>query len=253
MNSQFRAGVPQVYADVDRDKALKQGVPVADVYQTLQAFLGGVYVNQFNRFGRQWRVFLQAEAEDRASPEDIGRFHVRNAGGEMLPLSTVVTPRHIVGPEYTQRFNLFRAAQITGQAAPGYSSGQAMAALEEVAQEVLPREMGYDWADLSTRSGTRRPAESSSHFLVFVFYLCLYILTLSALLYRRPLGDRQGPEAGRERDRGRAAIRAGGHGGQRQARSRAEPEPDQRRERGRGPGELTRWPASSSTARSSPS
>ena len=173
VNSQFRAGVPQVYADVDRDKALKQGVPVADVYQTLQAFLGGVYVNQFNRFGRQWRVFLQAEAEDRASPEDIGRFHVRNEGGEMLPLSTVVTPRHIVGPEYTQRFNLFRAAQVTGQAAPGYSSGQAMAALEEVAQEVLPREMGYDWADLSyqERQASGRAGIVFALSLVFVFLI----------------------------------------------------------------------------------
>ena len=173
VNSQFRAGVPQVYADVDRDKALKQGVPVADVYQTLQAFLGGVYVNQFNRFGRQWRVFLQAEAEDRASPEDIGRFYVRNDGGEMLPLSTVVTPRHIVGPEYTQRFNLFRAAQVTGQAAPGYSSGQAMAALEEVAQEVLPREMGYDWADLSyqERQASGRAGIVFALSLVFVFLI----------------------------------------------------------------------------------
>ena len=134
MNSPFRAGVPQVYADVERDKVLKQGVAVADVYQTLQAFLGGIYVNQFNRFGRQWRVFLQAEAEDRVSPEDIGQFYVRNNDGDMLPLSTVVTSRRVFGPEYTQRFNLFRAAQITGQPAPGYSSGQAMAALEEVAQ-----------------------------------------------------------------------------------------------------------------------
>ncbi|MFI5184798.1 MAG: efflux RND transporter permease subunit, partial [Vicinamibacteria bacterium] len=149
VSSPFRATVPQVFADVDREKVLKQGVPVADVYQTLQAFLGGVFVNQFNRFGRQWRVFLQAEAEDRLDPKDIGRFHVRNANGSMLPLSTVVTTERIYGPEYTQRFNLFRAAQIQGQPAPGYSSGQAMDALEAVAKEVLPTGMGYDWADLS--------------------------------------------------------------------------------------------------------
>ena len=98
VNSTFRAGVPQVYADVERDKVLKQGVAVADVYQTLQAFLGGIYVNQFNRFGRQWRVFLQAEAEDRVAPEDIGRFYVRNDDGNMLPLSTVVTTRRCLGP-----------------------------------------------------------------------------------------------------------------------------------------------------------
>jgi hydrophobic/amphiphilic exporter-1 (mainly G- bacteria), HAE1 family len=149
VNSSFRATVPQIYADVDREKVLKQGVAVGDVYQTLQAFLGGVYVNQFNRFGRQWRVFLQAEGKDRVSSEGIGLFHVRNNDGGMVPLSALVTPKRIFGPEYTQRFNLFRAAQVTGQPAPGYSTGQAMDALEAVAKEVLPREMGYDWADLS--------------------------------------------------------------------------------------------------------
>src|SRR5262249_4322261 len=123
VNSTFRAGVPQVFADVERDKVLKQGVAVADVYQTLQAFLGGIYVNQFNRFGRQWRLFLQAEAEDRLQPEDIGRFYVKNNDGDRVPLSTFVQTRRVFGPEYTQRFNLCRAAQLTGQPAPGYSSG----------------------------------------------------------------------------------------------------------------------------------
>jgi HAE1 family hydrophobic/amphiphilic exporter-1 len=177
VNTPFRAGVPQVYADVDRDKVLKQGVAVADVYQTLQAFLGGLYVNQFNRFGRQWRVFLQAEAEDRLAPEDIGRFYVRNNDGDMLPLSTVVTSRRVFGPEYTQRFNLFRAVQITGQPAPGYSSGQAMAALEEVAREVLPAEMGYDWADLSYQE--RRAAGRAG--IVFGLSLGFVFLILAAL------------------------------------------------------------------------
>ena len=156
---------------------IKQGVAVADVYQTLQAFLGGIYVNQFNRFGRQWRVFLQAEAEDRVVPEDIGRFYVRNDDGDMLPLSTVVTSRRVFGPEYTQRFNLFRAAQVTGQPAPGYSSGQAMAALEEVAHEVLPPEMGYDWADLSFQE--RRAAGRSG--IVFGLSLGFVFLILAAL------------------------------------------------------------------------
>ena len=177
MNSPFRAAVPQIYADVDRDKVLKQGVAVADVYQTLQAFLGGVFVNQFNRFGRQWRVFLQAEGEDRVAPEDIGRFYVRNNDGDMVPLSTVVTTRRIFGPEYTQRFNLFRAAQITGQPAPGYSSGQAMDALEEVAKEVLPREMGYDWADLSYQE--KKAAGRAG--VVFALSLGFVFLILAAL------------------------------------------------------------------------
>src|SRR6266705_753460 len=177
VNSAFRADVPQVYADVDHDKVLKQGVAVADVYQTLQAFLGGIYVNQFNRFGRQWRLFLQAEAADRVAPEDIGRFFVRNNDGNMLPLSTVVATRHILGPEYTQRFNLFRSAQITGQPAPGYSSGQAMAALEEVAKRVLPQEIGYDWADLSYQE--RRAAGRAG--AVFALSLGFVFLVLAAL------------------------------------------------------------------------
>jgi HAE1 family hydrophobic/amphiphilic exporter-1 len=177
VNSTFRAGVPQVYADVERDKVIKQGIAVADVYQTLQAFLGGIYINQFNRFGRQWRVFLQAEAEDRVAPEGIGRFYVRNNDGDMLPLSTVVQSRRIFGPEYTQRFNLFRAAQITGQPAPGYSSGQAMAALEEVAHQVLPPEMGYDWADLSFQE--RRAAGRAG--AVFGLSLGFVFLILAAL------------------------------------------------------------------------
>ncbi len=119
VTSTFRAAVPQVYVDVDRDKALKQGVPIADVYASLQTFLGGSFVNQFNRFGRQWRVFMQADAADRMTPDDIGRFYVRNNDGNMVPLSALTTVRHTSGPEYTQRFNLFRAAQITGSAAPG--------------------------------------------------------------------------------------------------------------------------------------
>jgi HAE1 family hydrophobic/amphiphilic exporter-1 len=177
VNTPFRAGVPQLYADVDRDKVIKQGVAVADVYQTLQTFLGGLYVNQFNRFGRQWRVFLQAEAEDRLVPEDIGRFYVRNNDGSMLPLSTVVTSRRVFGPEYTQRFNLFRAVQITGQPAPGYSSGQAMDALEDVARQVLPPEMGYDWADLSFQE--RRAAGRAG--VVFGLSLGFVFLILAAL------------------------------------------------------------------------
>src|SRR5262249_9468523 len=126
VTSAFSAAVPQIYADVDRDKALKQGGQIADVYQTLQAYLGGLYFNQFNRFGRQWRVFLQAEGEERRSEKDIGQYYVRNNDGQMAPLSSLVTLRRISGPEYTNRFNLYRAAQVLGSAAPGYSSGQAM-------------------------------------------------------------------------------------------------------------------------------
>ncbi|MDQ2870554.1 MAG: efflux RND transporter permease subunit, partial [Acidobacteriota bacterium] len=177
VNSVFNAGVPQVFADVDRDKALKQGVAVADVYQTMQAYLGGLYLNQFNRFGRQWRVFLQAEGEQRGSADDIDRYFVRNADGNMLPLSSIVTIRRISGPEYTNRFNLYRAAQVIGSAAPGYSSGQALAVLEEVAHQVLPPEMGYDFSDLSYQE--RRA--SGSAITVFALSLVFVFLILAAL------------------------------------------------------------------------
>jgi len=178
LNSVFTAGVPQIYADVDRDKVLKQGIAVGDVYQTLQTFLGGLFVNQFNRFGRQWRVFLQAEGEDRLSEQDIGSYYVRNGAGTMVPLSTLTSTRRIAGPEYTNRFNLFRAAQVLGSAAPGYSSGQALAALEEVAAQTLPREMGYEWADLSYQekkaSGTALAVFAVSLIFVFLVLAALY-------------------------------------------------------------------------------
>lgn len=172
VNSLFSASVPQVYTDVNRDKVLKQGVAVADVYQTLQAYLGGLYINQFNRFGRQWRVFLQAEGEDRLSEQDIANFYVRNGSGNMVRLSSVAATRRINGPEFTNRFNLFRAAQVIGSSAPGYSSGQAMAALEQVARETLPREMGYEWSDLSYQERRASgPAGAIFASLLFVFLI----------------------------------------------------------------------------------
>jgi HAE1 family hydrophobic/amphiphilic exporter-1 len=177
VNSSFRAAVPQVFVDVDRDKALKQGVPINEVYQTLQAFLGGTFVNQFNRFGRQWRVYLQGEGMGRVNPEDIGQFYVRNNDGNMMPLSALTTIRRTAGPEYTQRFNLFRAAQVNGAAAPGYSSGQALAALEEVARQTLPREMGFDWSDLSYQE---KKAEGTTG-RVFALSLIFVFLILAAL------------------------------------------------------------------------
>ena len=175
--AQFSASAPQIYAEVDRDKVLKQGVAVADVYQTLQAYLGGLFLNQFNRFGRQWRVYLQAEGEDRQSVQDIRDYYVRNNHGTMVPLSALVSTRSISGPEYTNRFNLYRAAQIIGGAAPGYSSGQAMAALEEVVKDVMPPEMGYEWADLSYQERLA----SGGAVTVFALSLVFVFLILAAL------------------------------------------------------------------------
>jgi hydrophobic/amphiphilic exporter-1 (mainly G- bacteria), HAE1 family len=178
INALFRPAVPQVYADVDRDKVLKQGVNLGDVYQTLQAFLGGAYINQFNRFGRQWRVYLQSEGDQRANASDIGRYYVRNSNNDMVPLSALASTRRAYGPEYTNHFNLFRAAQVIGGPAPGYSSAQVMSALEQVAREVLPREMGFEWADLSYQqqkaAGTGTAVFALSLACVFLILAALY-------------------------------------------------------------------------------
>src|SRR5262249_55231188 len=153
------------------DKVIKQGVPVSSVYQTLQAFLGGAYINQFNRFGRTWRVYLEAEGEGRMSPPNISQDYVRHPNGGELPLSTLVSTQRIYGPEYTNRFNLYRAAQVIGGPAPGYSSAQVLTALQQVADEVLPRDMSLAWADLSfqqQRAGSAAPVFALSLLCVFL-------------------------------------------------------------------------------------
>ena len=178
VSTQFNSAVPQIYVDVDRDKVLKQGVAIADVYQTLQVYLGGLFINQFNRFGRQWRVFVQGDGSARMSENDIKGYYVRNNQGAMVPLSALATTRRISGPEYTNRFNLYRAAQIIGNAAPGYSSGQALDALEEVARATLPAEMGYEFADLSYQekkaSGSATRSFALSIAFVFIILAALY-------------------------------------------------------------------------------
>jgi HAE1 family hydrophobic/amphiphilic exporter-1 len=173
VNPNFSPGVPQLFAEVDKEKALKQGVPISDVYSTLQAFLGGSYLNDFTRFGRQWKVYMQADPDFRRTPEDLAQFHVRNGRGEMVPMSSFVRVRNTTGPEYTVRFNLYRAAEIIGVPAPGYSSGQALAALEEVAARTLPPEMNYAWNALSyqekaAQGGTLKVLGLS---IVFVFLI----------------------------------------------------------------------------------
>jgi HAE1 family hydrophobic/amphiphilic exporter-1 len=173
INVNFSPAVPQIFADVDRDKVFKQGVPISDVYAALQAFMGGSYVNDFTRFSRQWKVFVQAEPTYRQTPDSLKDFYVRNGKGEMVPLSAFVRVRTATGPEYTVRFNLFRSAEIIGAPAPGYSSGQALAALEDVAAQTLPSEMGYAWNALSyqekvAQGGTVKVLGLS---LIFVFLI----------------------------------------------------------------------------------
>ncbi len=176
--STFRATVPQLFVDIDQDRVLKQGLQFGEVYQTLQAFLGGSYVNQFNRFGRQWKVYLQAEPEYRTSTDKISSFYVRNSKGEMTPLASLVTIKRVSGPEYTNRFNLFRSIQINGTPAPGYSSGQAMAAMEQVANEVLPAGFGYAWSDMSFQEkkaeGGQAMVFGMSFLFVFLILAALY-------------------------------------------------------------------------------
>ena len=169
----FSPAVPQIFAEVDKEKVMKQGIPIADVYATLQAFLGGAYVNDFTRFSRQWKVFVQAAPDARRNPDNLKDFYVRNAKGEMVPLSTLVNVRTTAGPEYTVRFNLYRSAEIIGSASPAYSSGEAIAVLEKVAAETLPPEMGYAWNALSyqekvSQGGTAKVLGLS---LVFVFLI----------------------------------------------------------------------------------
>ncbi len=167
--STFRPAVPQLYVEVDQDRVLKQGLQFGEVYQTLQAFLGGAYVNQFNRFGRQWKVYLQAEPEYRTSADKINNFYVRNSKGDMTPLASLVTIKRVSGPEYTNRFNLFRSIQINGSPAPGYSSGQAMAAMEQVANETLPAGFGYAWSDMSFQEKKAEGGQAMVFGMSFVF------------------------------------------------------------------------------------
>jgi len=164
---------PQFNVELDREKARKLGVPITDVFATLNAALGGAFVNDFNRFGRLYRVFVQADAQYRQRPEDIGELYVRSqTTGAMIPLSTLVTVTPAGGTELTVRFNLLRSVEITGSAAPGYSSGQAMATLEELAAEVLPPEMGYAYSGMSYEEKAAPPAGPTFALaVIFVFLL----------------------------------------------------------------------------------
>jgi HAE1 family hydrophobic/amphiphilic exporter-1 len=141
--------VPQVFVNVDRDKVMTQGVPLKDVYDTLQAFMGGAFVNYFNRFGRQWQVYVQAEGDYRTNAENLGQFYIKNTKGQMVPLSTLTKIERQDGPEYLMHYNLYNSAQIIANPAPGYTSSQAMAALESVFKDTMPPEMGYDYMGMA--------------------------------------------------------------------------------------------------------
>src|SRR5437667_7153986 len=179
VNTTFLPRVPQQFITVDRDKVLKQGVDIKDVYRTIQAFMGGSFINYFNRFGRQWQVYVEAEGAYRDRAENVGQFYVRNRAGDMVPLSALTRFESRSGPEFTMRYNLYRSAQIIGSAAPGYSSAQAMSALEHVFAETMPPEMGYDYLGISFQE--KRAQQGVSPSVIFGFSLLVVFLVLAAL------------------------------------------------------------------------
>jgi HAE1 family hydrophobic/amphiphilic exporter-1 len=174
----FTPTVPQVFVDVDRDKVLKQGVELSDVYRTLQTFMGAYFVNYFNRFGRQWQVYVQAEGEFRTRAEQLGQFYVRNSKGDTVPLSALTRYEPRSGPEFTMRYNLYRSAQINASASPGHSSLQAMKALEEVFSQTMPREMGFDYIGMSYQE--KKASEGVPISVIFGMSLLFVFLILAA-------------------------------------------------------------------------
>jgi HAE1 family hydrophobic/amphiphilic exporter-1 len=170
--------VPQVYVDVDRPKVIAQGVQLSDVYKTLQTFMGGLLVNYFNRFGRQWQVYVQAEGDYRTRAENLGQFYITNDAGQPVPMSTLTSIKSRTGPEFTLRYNLYRCVQINGSAAAGYSSDQAIKALEETFAQSMPSEMGYDYMGMSYQE--KKAAEGVSPAVIFGMSLLFVFLILAA-------------------------------------------------------------------------
>jgi HAE1 family hydrophobic/amphiphilic exporter-1 len=171
--------VPQQFVHVDRDKVLKQSVSISDVYRTIQVFMGGYFVNYFNRFGRQWQVYVEAEGDYRTRAENVGQFYVRNSHGDNVPLSALTRIAPTSGPEFTMRFNEYRGAQIFGNPAPGYSSAQAMKALEETFAQTMPPEMGYDYQGMSFQEKLAQRGVPA--WVIFAFSLLFVFLILAAL------------------------------------------------------------------------
>jgi HAE1 family hydrophobic/amphiphilic exporter-1 len=179
INTSFLPSVPQQFVEVDRDKALKQGVAISDVYTSLQAFMGGIFVNYFNRFGRQWQVYVQADDNYRGTVQDTEQFYVRNNTGTMVPLSALTKFEPRFGPEYIMHYNEYPSAQINGNAAPGYSSDQAMAALEQVFAQTMPQDMGYDYLGMSFQQKLAEQGVSST--TIFGISILFVFLILAAL------------------------------------------------------------------------
>jgi HAE1 family hydrophobic/amphiphilic exporter-1 len=184
----FLPTVPQYFVDVDRDKVLRQGVSLGDVYKTLQTFMGSGFVNYFNRFGRQWQVYVQAEGEYRTNTQQLSQFYVKNKSDEMVPLASLTQVKNVIGPEFTMRYNLYRSAQINAIPAPGYSNQDAMAALEAVFKETMSQEMGFDYMGMSYQE--KRAQEGVSSAVIYSLSLLCVFLILAAQYenWKLPLG-----------------------------------------------------------------
>jgi hydrophobic/amphiphilic exporter-1 (mainly G- bacteria), HAE1 family len=184
-STQYQASVPQRFIEINNDKLLKTGVNLQDVYSTFGAFTGGAYVNDFTKFGRIYRAYIQAESEYRQNEKGLDLFFVKNKDGESVPISTFVEVKDVSGPEYTTRFNLYRSAEVTGVPAPGYSSIQALNALEEVAAEVLPSNMSYSWNGMSYQE--KKSSGSAGVIFAFSFFLVFLILAAQYESWSLPL------------------------------------------------------------------
>jgi HAE1 family hydrophobic/amphiphilic exporter-1 len=176
LNTTFRMDVPQLFAEVDRTKAKTLGIPLSGVFGTLQAYLGSAYVNDFNKFGRTWQVKVQADHQFRIEARDIRGLEVRNAAGEMVPIGTLVSVDRIIGPQTILRYNLYPTASITGAAAPGISSGQALNLMEQLARQKLPSSMGFEWTGMSYQE----KKVGSEAIMVFALAIVLVFLVLAA-------------------------------------------------------------------------
>jgi hydrophobic/amphiphilic exporter-1 (mainly G- bacteria), HAE1 family len=179
INTTFLPHVPQVYVDVDLERTLKQGVAVNDVYETIQTFMGGAFVNYFNRFGRDWQVYVQAEGTYRTDFDNLGKFYVRNTNNQMVPLSGLTRIERRTGPEFLMRYNLYSSAQINATPATGYTSDQVMKALEEVFAATMPAGMGYDYLGMSFQE--KQAQQGIPPAAIFGFSLLFVFLILAAL------------------------------------------------------------------------
>ena len=170
--SSYSVGTPKIRADVDREKARAQGVSLTDLYETMQVYLGSLYVNDFNRFGRTYQVNVQGDQRFRLEPEDIGHLQTRNAAGQMIPLGAFVTTHETTGPERTAHYNGYLTAEINGGPAPGFSSGQAQQAIEEIARKTLPQGMGFEWTELTYQQIL------AGNTAVYIFPICVLLAFL---------------------------------------------------------------------------